>query len=195
MAGKIVKFAAQSNSVFMKVLSERISILKKDNLLSIVILPGLDKKRLLAILLWLVAWSLCGIVMFIGYFQTEGKDAKLFILVYLSFWFYFEYNIIRSYFWKRSGKEKLWIKDGILHYQRELHQRGKIVELETTLVNPVELIELKPTRFMDTISQSFWIRGGERLLLQSQVKQIRFGMQLSDSDAKELRREINKYLA
>ncbi len=194
MAGKIVKFAAQSNTVFMKGLSERISILKQENLLSIVILPGLDKKRLMAILLWLVAWTLCGIVMFIGYFQTKQEDAKLFIIIYLSFWFYFEYNILRSYFWKRSGKEKLWIKDGILHYQRELHERGKITQLETSLVNPVELIELRPTRFMDTISQSFWIKGGERLVLQSQAKQIRFGMQLSDEDAKVLRKEINNYL-
>jgi hypothetical protein len=179
----------------MKVLSERISILKKEELLSIVILPGLDKKRLAAILVWLIAWSLCGIVMFIGYFDTKQTDAKLFILIYLSFWFYFEYNIVRSYFWKRSGKEKLWIKGGILHYQRELHKRGKIVELDLSLVNPIELIELRPTRFMDTISQSFWIRGGERLLLQSQSKQIRFGMQLSDADAKQLQREINKSIS
>jgi hypothetical protein len=179
----------------MKGVSDRISILKQEDLLSIVILPGLDKKRLAAIFIWLVAWSLCGIVMFIGYFQTKGEDAKLFILVYLSFWFYFEYNIIRSYFWKKGGKEKLWIKGGFLHYQRELHQRGKIIELETSLVNPVELIELRPTRFMDTISQSFWIRGGERLLLQSQAKQIRFGMQLTDAEAKELRKEINKWLS
>ena len=67
----------------MKVLSERISILKKEELLSIVILPGLDKKRLAAILVWLIAWSLCGIVMFIGYFETKQTDSKLFILIYL----------------------------------------------------------------------------------------------------------------
>lgn len=179
----------------MKIQSERISILKKDNVLSIVILPGLDKKRLAAILVWLISWTLCGIVMGIGYFETKQEDAKLFILVYLSFWFYFEYNIIRSYFWKRSGKEKLWIKAGTLHYQRELHQRGKIIEFETSLVNPVELIELRPARFMDTISQSFWIRGGERLSLQSQAKQIRFGMQLTDAEAKKLKNEINGWLS
>jgi len=178
----------------MKVVGERISILKNDQLLSIVILPGLDKKRLFAIFLWLMAWTVCGIIVFINYFKTTDQNIKLFIIVYLSFWFYFEFNIVRSFIWKRSGKEKIWIQDGILYYQRELNKKGKINEFNIGLVSPVEIIELSPTRFSDTIMQSFWIKGGERLEFVSQGKHILFGMQLSNEEARIIKKELNAYI-
>jgi len=162
--------------------------------LSIVILPGLDNKRLFAMFLWMLAWTVCGIVVFINYFTITDKDLKLFILVYLSFWAYFEIAIVRSFMWKRWGREKIWIQDGILHYQKELNKRGKINTYELSLISNVELVELKPTRFTDTISQSFWVKGGERLEFQSQGKNIRFGMQLSDNEAKSIRKEINQLI-
>lgn len=46
----------------MKVLGKRVSILKKDDLLSIVILPTTDKRKLGLLFLWLMAWTVCGII-------------------------------------------------------------------------------------------------------------------------------------
>jgi hypothetical protein len=178
----------------MKVLDERVSILKKENLFSVVILPGLDKKKLWLILGWLAAWTVCGLIVMFNFFQVSNKEAKLFIVIYLSFWAYFEFNIIRSYRWKKSGKEKLWIQNGILYYQRELNRKGKILEFNTGLVSPIEIVELKPTRFADTINQSFWVKGGERLEFAAQGKFYRFGMQVSDSVARTLCKEINQAL-
>ena len=77
----------------MKVIGERISILKKENLLSIVILPTTDKKKLGVLFLWLMAWTVCGIIVFINYFKLTDEKAKLFIIGYLSFWFYFLYRV------------------------------------------------------------------------------------------------------
>ncbi|MBL7918186.1 MAG: hypothetical protein JNM96_07295, partial [Bacteroidia bacterium] len=91
----------------MKVIGKRISILNKDNLLSIVILPENDKKKLFLMFLWLLAWSVCGIIVLANYFKLTTQDAKLFTIIYLSFWAYFEYKIVRAFIWRRSGKEKL----------------------------------------------------------------------------------------
>jgi hypothetical protein len=44
----------------MKLIGERISILKKDDMLSVVILPTADNKKLMLLFLWLAAWSVCG---------------------------------------------------------------------------------------------------------------------------------------
>ncbi len=178
----------------MKVLGNRISILKKDDLLSIVILPGLDKKRLVALFVWLFAWTVCGFIVLANYFQTTNKDVRLFIIVYMAFWAYFEFNMIRAFMWKRSGKEKLWIQQGILYYQRELNRKGKILEFNASLVSDVEIIDLRPTRLADTISQSFWVKGGERLEFKVQGKTYLFGMQITDTEANTLRTEINKVL-
>src|SRR5687768_9924672 len=147
----------------MRVIGERISIVKKDNLLSIVILAAADKKKLMILFLWLLAWSICGVIVLVNYFQIKDPDQRLFIIGYLSFWAYFEFNIVRTFMWKKSGKEKVWIQNGTLYYQRQLNGKGKIREYHLDLISPIQLLEIKPTRFADTINQSFWIKGGERL--------------------------------
>ncbi len=175
----------------MKIISERISILKKEQVLSVVILPTTDKKKLGLLFLWLMAWSVCGIIVFVNYFKLTDQNAKLFIIGYLSFWFYFEFNIIRSYLWKKFGREKLWIQNGILHYQRELNNKGKIEEFNLDLISKVQLVPLNPKSLADTINQSFWVKGGERLEFFTQSKTVRFGMQISDAEAQTILRDIN----
>lgn len=178
----------------MKVIGKRISILKKDNLLSIVILPTADKKKLALLFLWLMAWSVCGIIVLVNYFKLSSKDAKLFVIIYLSFWAYFEFNILRTFMWKRAGKEKLWVQDGILRYQQELNKRGKITAHNLDLVSKISLVELSRTSLADTINQSFWVKGGERLEYKAQGKTIRFGMQLSDEEARAVLKEVNAFI-
>lgn len=178
----------------MKVIGERISILKKDGLLSVVILPTTDKRKLFLMFLWLLAWSVCGTIVFVNYFRMSNDQARIFTIVYLSFWAYFEYKIARAYIWKRWGKEKLWIQNGVLHYQREVNGRGKIKEYSLELVGKLRLIELSHTSFADTINQSFWIKGGERLEFDSQAQTVRLGMQLNDEEARSVMREVNGFL-
>lgn len=178
----------------MKVIGERISILKKDNLLSIVILPTTDKKKLTIMFLWLFAWTVCGVIVLVNYFKMVDKDTKLFMLVYLSFWGYFEFKIARTFIWKKNGKEKFWIQNGVIHYQRELNKKGKIKEYNIELVDDFKIIDVSNTSWADNINQSFWIKGGERLEFISQGKAIRFGMQISDEEARTIFNEIDKFI-
>ncbi len=178
----------------MKIIGERISILKKEDVLSIVILPVKNKTKLWLMFAWLLAWSVCGVIVFANYFQLSSRDAKLFVIVYLSFWAYFEVNIIRAFMWKKSGKEKIWIQDGILHYQKEVNKKGKVKEYNLSLMSKLDLVELKATNFLDTVTQSFWYKGGERLEFRSQAAVVRLGMQLSDDEARGIMREINPYI-
>lgn len=178
----------------MKVIGDRISILKKDNLLSIVILPTTHKTKLNLMFLWLLAWSVSGIIVLANYFRISDPDQKLFIVVFLSFWAYFEFNIVRAFIWKKFGKEKLWIQDGILHYQREINKKGQIKEYNLDLISPLSIIELKPSRFADTINQSFWVKGGERIEFASQSALVRLGLQISDKEAKQIVAEVNRFI-
>ena len=178
----------------MKVIGNRISILTKNNLLSIVVLPTTDKKKLLLLFLWLMAWSVCGIIVFVNYFKLNEQNAKIFVIIYLSFWAYFEFNIARAFIWKKWGKEKFWIQDGILYYQREVNKRGKTLEYNLDLVSKLRLLELTPGNLADTINQSFWIKGGERLEFTAQGKTIRLGMQISDEEARVILNEANGFI-
>ncbi|MCC6370307.1 MAG: hypothetical protein IT236_04810 [Bacteroidia bacterium] len=178
----------------MKLIGKRISVLEKENLLSIVILPTADKRKLFLMFLWLLAWSVCGVIVLANYFKMTDQNMKVYIIIYLSFWAYFEFNIFRTFLWKRGGKEKLWIQDGVLHYQRELNKRGKVQEYNLDLVSKISYIELSRTSLADTVNQSFWIRGGERLEFTAMGKNIRFGMQLEDEEARALLNMANKFM-
>ena len=178
----------------MKILGDRISILEKEDVLSIVILSTADKKKLMLLFLWLLAWSVCGVIVLANYFALTDQKAKLFVIIYLSFWAYFEFNIVKVFLWKRSGKEKIWIQSGKLYYQREISGRGKIKEYNAHLLSKPEIIELSKTSFTDSINQSFWVKGGERLKFESQGKEVRLAMQVSDEEVRVIQSEINKFI-
>ena len=178
----------------MKVLGNRISILKKEKLLSIVILPTTDTKKLAVMFLWLMAWTICGILVFTNYFAVQDKDTKLFIIVYLSFWAYYEYKIMRAFIWKKWGREKIWIQDGLLHYQREINRRGKIKEFNPELISNLGIIDTDEKNFSDFFNQSFWIKGGERLEFSYAAKNVRFGMQITTEEARSILKDMISYL-
>lgn len=178
----------------IQVISKRISILIKDQVFSLVILPTAEKKKVNLMFLWLLAWSVSGVVVMLNYFTLQQQSAKLFIIIWLAFWAYFEFKIIRVFMWKRFGKEKLWIKNGTLLYQQDINGRGKIKEFDLNLITDFDLIALTPGSIADTFSQTFWVKGGERIEFNCQSKIVKFGMQLDDDEAKKIIIALNKFL-
>lgn len=175
----------------MKVISNRVSIYKTDKVLSIVILPTDNKKKLGLLFLWLMAWTVCGLIVMVNYFKLHDQNSKLFTIIYLSFWAYFEFSIMRVFIWKKFGREKIWIQDGELNYLREINNKGKTKTFNLDLVSKLQLVELSRSNFADTINQSFWVKGGERLEFFSQSQTIRVGMQITDEEARQIMKEVN----
>lgn len=178
----------------MQVIGERSSILKKNNLFSLVILPTSEKRKVNLMFIWLFLWTVGGFIILVNYFKLTLPSAKLFVIIWLGFWAYFEFKIIRVFLWKRFGKEKLWIRDGTLFYQREISGRGKIKKFDLNLVTDIHLVELSKGNFADVFNQSFWVKGGERLEFAYQYKRVRFGMQLTDAEAKTILKELKQFM-
>jgi hypothetical protein len=178
----------------MKVIGERVSILNKDDLLSIVILPKQDKRKLWLMFLWLVAWTVCGLIVFANYFKVVDQNSKLFIIIYLAFWAYFEFKIVRAFIWRRSGKEKLWISGGKVHYKQDINGRGKTQEFDFSLIQDLQLIPSEEGSFASVINSSFWIKGDERVAFTCQHHTVRFAMQLTDKEAKAIIHEITNFI-
>lgn len=178
----------------IKNIGNRISILQENNVFSLVILPTDEKRKVTLMMFWLLAWTISGIIVIINYFSLAQVQAKLFVIIWLTFWAYFEFKIIRVYMWKRFGKEKLWIKNGRVHYQQDINGRGKIKQYDLNLVSDLSCIEIKKGSIADTFSQTFWVKGGERLVFNCQSKQVKFGMQLSDDDTLQLFSIMKKQL-
>lgn len=177
-----------------QLIGKRSSVVIKNQVFSLVILPTDEKKKVNLMFLWLFAWSVSGIIVLANYFTLTNDNTKLVIIMWLGFWAYFEFKIVRVYLWKRFGKEKLWIKNGSILYQQDINGRGKTKEFDLNLISDFTLVPLTPGSIADTFSQTFWVKGGERIEFTCQSKVIRFGMQLSDEDANKIIIALKKFL-
>ncbi len=180
----------------IKAIGKRCSILLKDNVFSLVILPTDDKRKTWLLFLWLLAWTVGGVIVLVNYFTLKDlqQSVKLFMIIWLGFWAYFEFKIFRVFMWKQFGKEKLWIKNGTIYYQHSVNNKGKIKEFDLNLISDLDFISLDNRNFADVFAQSFWVKGGERIKFTSQGKEVKFGMQLSDEDAKKILVELKRYV-
>ena len=178
----------------IQLISKRSSVLIKDGVFSLVILPTDDKKKTNLLFLWLLAWTISGVIVIGNYFTITQDKAKLLLIIWIAFWAYFEFKIVRVFMWKSFGKEKLWIKNGLLLYKEDINGRGKTKEFDLNLISNLELITLTNGSIADTFSQTFWVKGGERIQFTCQSKVIKFGMQLADDEAKKIISALNKQL-
>ncbi len=175
-------------------LGKRSSLLIKNQIYSLVILPTSEKRKLNLLFLWLMAWSVSGVLVIANYFTLTNENEKTVLIVWLAFWAYFEFKIMRVYMWKRFGKEKLWIKNGTLFYQQDINGRGKIKEYDINLISEFRVLPIKESSFVDSFFQSYWVKGGERIEFNTQQKLQRFGLQLEDDEAKKIVASLHKFL-
>lgn len=178
----------------VQVIGKRSSILLKDNVFSLVILPTDNKRKVHLLFFWLMAWTVSGMVVLANYFTLTHENAKLFMIIWLGFWAYFEFKIVRVFMWKRFGKEKLWIKHGRVYYQQEISGRGKLKEYDLNLTSDFSIIAIEKANFADAFAQSFWVKGGERIEFRCQSQLVKFGMQLSDEESKSIATSINRFI-
>jgi len=170
----------------MKFIGDRISIQQKEKDLSIVILSFKDELKSKFLLLWVVLWSICGIAVLSQYPTLSDPDIKTAIIVWMGFWAYFEYKIIAAYKWRKSGKEKIKIKDGNLFYLRSSGNKGKFKKYKTDFIKELRFVEPKENSFFENLNESYWMIGNERIGFDYYGADIKFGIQLSTEEAREL---------
>ena len=170
----------------MDFIGTRISIKHSQEQTSIAILSYKEKTKSLILLLWLFLWSLSGLVVFFQYFTTDIPDIKAVIIVWLGFWLYFEYKILKAYLWRTQGKEIIRIRGKVFVYKKDLGGRGKEKEYFFDEIKNLRLVEVQENSFMETINSSYWVIAGERIAFDYYGAEVRLGHQLSDDDARKL---------
>ncbi len=170
----------------MEYIGKRISIKRVDNETSIVILSTTDKVKKTILFIWFVLWSLGGVIVFTQYFLIKDEQTRIAILVWLGFWSYFEYKTFRAVMWRNSGLEKIKLRDRKLFYKRDIGGRGKINVYEFDFMKDLRLIEVEEHSFFENLNNSYWVIAGEKLAFDYYGKEIKFGLQLDEPDAKAL---------
>ncbi len=170
----------------MEYIGSRISYLRKPDELSIVISVFSDKKKNRLLLAWILAWTMGGLVMMGYFFTVHENQLKTMVLVWLGFWFYFEYKAWKAYTWRRHGKEIIKIGKGHLFYKRDNRGAGKIQDFQTEAIQQFEKYAGRQNDFINTLISSYWVIAGETISFRYYGKEVAFGMQLQEKDTAAL---------
>ena len=174
----------------MEYIGKRISIMRKENELSIVILSLGNRTKNIFLGCWLFLWTLCGLIVFSQFFILTDSNSKIAIIVWMGFWTYFEYKIANAFLWRIAGKEKIKMRDNKLFYKRDISGRGKIKIFETDFIKDFRVVEAKENLFFENLNNSYWVIAGEKLTFDYYGKVIKLGIQLNEADAKALLKVI-----
>jgi len=180
----------------MEYIGKRISVKRKEQEVSIVILTEVNKVKRTLLFCWFFLWSASGVVVFTQSFMIHDENTKVAIIVWLGFWAYFEYKIFKAYMWRRFGLEKIKLRDNKLFYKRDVAGKGKIKVFEYDFIKDFRIIDKKERSFIDNLNDSYWVVAGERLAFDYYGKEIKLALQVDDVETaglyKLLKREIKQ---
>ncbi len=178
----------------MNQIGKRITYVQKEDELSIVISSYSDKNKNVFLLLWFIAWSCGGLAMLIYLFQVPTGQLKTMILVWIGFWLYFEFKVWKAYTWRKFGKEILKIGKKQLFYKRDNRGGGRILEYAVEFIENPGTYEKNQGDIINHLLSSYWVISGETLSFTYYGKEILFGMQLTEKEARELLKLIKNRL-
>ena len=171
----------------MEFLSERVSIDRNAERFSVVISPRLSPGKRTLLLLWTIAWTVCGIYIFIERGKLpSGDPLRQYLLAFLAFWAYFEVRVVHALLWRLKGFELWRVKNGQFTIKDSLFGFGKANNYFVDNITGLGLIEIDRESWKWQMNESVWVIGGERLQLEHLGKKIVFGKALSDEEAKAL---------
>jgi len=178
----------------MEFISDRISVVKNEEELSIVISANADKRKNRLMLAWLLLWSFCGVAIVAGFFQADDKKMRLMIAIWFAFWIYFEYIIGKAWRWKRFGKEIVKVRKGELAMKKDVRGRGWVLIYPVREIKNLRFHEDKTPNWVKKFGEDYWSLGGETLAFNHQGKEIRFGHQLGKDEQQKVMQLLKKYL-
>ena len=145
-------------------------------------------------LLWLSAWSFCGMVFFYHSFTSTNRSEQIFFIICSSVFLFFFVRIGKVFFWRMKGKEIIRISEGKIHLRNAFGRFGKTEIFQFEQIFKLGIIKKDPTSFLSFLDESFWVIGGERVGFNYASQKIRLGKQLSPKDAELLLRVLESGL-
>src|SRR5690606_41077265 len=83
-------------------MENKIDFKEGNNDITITISPNYNQQKQNLLVVWLVLFSLCGAAIISQFFFDYPTNTKIFFIVYLVFWLFFEFKVIYAIRWRRS---------------------------------------------------------------------------------------------
>lgn len=177
-------------------LSDRIGVVKGNEDVTVYIKASTrnDIKKLNLFKGWVILWSLAGIIIISQlFFDLYTREQKLYMVIYLAFWAYFEYRTIRSYYFRKYGIETVYVNNDKFMLRRDiLTKKGKPKYYKAASKTPFTFQEEK-NGINNSYYNSFWVVSGGTISFGDK-QGARFGLQLPTEDGKKLAKLLNSYV-
>lgn len=179
-------------------IGERITHKQQDNCYTIVISPTIEKWQMNSLLVWVIAWTFCGIAfLYYTLFETQSPQQLMIFSVILVFWLYFEIRVVRAFLWRKYGLEVIRVDEQFLSIKDSVFQHGKPKNFEVNKLNVDEIVDIHidPKSYGKVMNDSFWQIGQGTIAMKFDGKEHFFGTQLENKDSAKLARLIKKVVA
>jgi len=185
-------------------IGERISTEDHADSTTIIIYPKLVMWKLWLLAIWVGGFTFIGVVMMYllagGIYSLEVvadnvediRDQQLvYLIVFLGFWFYFEYKTVKSLLWYRFGREYIKLDRDSLTHKRAILGYGKSVRYFYDNMKTIHQIKPETTSFGYFFENAYWSLGTDAIGFTHFNKAKSFGRRLDEKTGKLLLRFID----
>ena len=172
---------------------DRISINENEHELSIVIKALKDDKKQQLLLVWIVLFSICGLIIFTQFFGHYNTSSKIFFAVYMAFWLFFEFKVIYAYRWRKKGLEKIILTKEELILIKEIGRRGITQKYKGEEIKGLDIFKNPDSSFFKSINTSYWNINKYSLAFYANEVLVPFAIDLDDQQAKKVLKSIKLY--
>jgi hypothetical protein len=186
-----------------KLIGERISTLVNKDYTSIIIFPKRTKWKEAILFAWVIGFTTIGltvIYLLLGGLKTidnsglEGnpdeiiRNQKIYLAVFIGFWFYFEYKVVKGLLWVVFGKELIKISADTLSLKSSTLSYGKSNRFFYDNIKGLDMVKHERMSFGFDYENAFWRKGTDSIIFEHRGKSISFGRKLNEKDSRLLYR-------
>lgn len=189
-----------------KLIGDRISTYMDKGLTSIIVYPKRTRWKEAVLFAWVIAFSIVGIYMIylliggglekIDNTGMDGdpaeilKNQKIYLGVFVGFWIYFEYKVVKGLLWLTLGKELIKITKDSLSIKNSILSYGKSHSYFFENIKGMGLVEHEKLSFGFDYENAFWRKGTDSIIFDHRAKPVSFGRKLNEKDSRLLYRFI-----
>jgi len=174
--------------------SDRIEVHQEKERLEIRIGSKIPASQFAMLSAWLLAWTIAGLYVLTQVFSVQD-DSRIFMIVWLAFWAYFEYRIGSVWLWRKYGREVFRIEGDEVQLRFEVAYGGRAEVFSKADLKGFHNLDKDKSAFVKSFYSSFWVVGGETIGFFHKGRIKMFGRQISTNDADKLIGLIQKYRA
>ncbi len=185
----------------MEFISERVSVERGPDALSVVISARLPRAKEALLVVWFLAWVACGVCVALEMARMPQGSQRSFFLAFMAFWAWFVLRIGRVVLWRLKGFEIWRSKDGVLTIKDSIFGYGRANDYFVENIQRFGPLAIDETSWKWQLNDSFWVIGGERLGFEYLKKKVVLGKgltreeaaraaQLLDAELKKVRKKV-----